>query len=69
MGLLAFAGGLGGMAVISKLVNPPPSIVATVTDPVDPNTTVAIKPSTPDSNSVQNPNGVVVANPENTTTT
>ncbi len=54
LGLLAFAGGLGGMAVISKLVNPPPSLAASVTDPADPNT-VAIKPSTPDSSTVQNP--------------
>jgi hypothetical protein len=67
LGLLAFAGGLGGMAIISKLVNPPPSIAVSVTDPVDPNTTVAIKPSTPDSSSVQNPGEVLVANPENTT--
>lgn len=66
LGLLAFAGGLGGMAVISKLVNPPPSIAASVTDPVDPNTTVAIKPGTPGSSSVQNPGAV--AKPENTTT-
>ncbi len=68
LGLLAFALGLGGMAVISKLVNPLPSIAVSVTDPVDPNTTVAIKPSTPGSSSVQNPDAGVVTNPENTTT-
>lgn len=67
LGLLAFAGGLGGMAVISKLVNPPPSITTSVTVAADPNT-VAIKPSAPDSSTVQNPSAVKAANPENTTT-
>jgi hypothetical protein len=63
LGLLAFAGGLGGMAVVSKLVNPPPSIVTSVTDPADPNT-VAIKPSTIDPSTVQNPSATQVT-PEN----
>ena len=62
LGLLAFAGGLGGMAVVSKLVNPPPSISTAVTDPADPNA-VAIKPSNPNSSTVQNPNAVEVAIP------
>ncbi len=66
LGLLAFAGGLGGMAVVSKLVNPPPSIATSVTDPADPNT-VAIKPSTPDPSTVQNPSAAQGSTPENTT--
>jgi hypothetical protein len=64
LGLLAFAGGLGGMAVVSKLVNPPPSITTSVTDPVDPNT-VAIKPTNPDPSTLQNPSDAQVATPEN----
>ncbi len=67
LGLLAFAGGLGGMAVVSKLVNPPPSISTSVTDPIDPNT-VAVKPSNPGSSTVQNPGTAQVSTPEITTT-
>jgi hypothetical protein len=56
LGLLAFAGGLGGMAVVSKLVNPPASVTATVTDPSDPNTVAIAKPSDPNANPIQDPN-------------
>jgi hypothetical protein len=65
LGLLAFAGGLGGMAVVSKLVNPPPSITTSVTDPADPNT-VAIKPNTSNPSTVQNPSATEISPPENT---
>jgi TolA protein len=65
LGLLAFAGGLGGMAVVSKLLNPPPSINTSVTDPVDPNTVAIAKPSATDPSVVKLPNSSVNTNPEN----
>jgi hypothetical protein len=69
LGLLAFAGGLGGMAVVSKLLTPPAIVATSGTDPIDPNTVAIAKPNNSNTSNIQDPNSNSNLKPVNTSPT